>query len=405
MLSRLGGAGLILALGMCSAWAQELYRLEANDRVEVWSPAEPSLQRTAVIGPDGWLALPLVGHVKAAGLSAPDLEHLLQEKLKGFFKETVDITVMLQPREESAQTVYVSGTVATPGSYPFRPGMILLHGISMAGGLRTGAEAGSDEQRIVETRGAIARQTARLEALDAQVARVSAEIAGEDLPPAKADEPQAIARERRVLAARQAEEAALRRARDEASELRRNSAQAIAQQADTQTERIALAERRLEAISKLVAKGFANEAQQLELQGSLAEMRARLLALQVERLDAEREAGADVASAEARLQERRTGMEVELRDAERAQADAKSELADNKRVLKLLIEGNDVPTEEVTGPTRLSIIRNVNGKPTEFEADELTEIQPGDLIRVGPAPQMATTEVSDAGPAQRTVSQ
>lgn len=395
-------AGMLLVLVSAGASAQELYRLEANDRIEVWTTQEPSLQRTAMIGPDGWLSLPLIGHVRAAGMTTTQLEQTLREKLKGFFKESIDLTVMLQPGEERVQTIYVAGQVNMPGAYPFRPGMTLLHGISMAGGLLPASAATSNEQQILEIRGAIAQDTARLDALDAQIMRVSAELSGQSELSTTETSP-SIESERRIFMSRRTEQALLVKARDEALELNERAAETLRERATTQQTRIELAEKRLSAISQLVAKGYTNEAQQLELQSGLAEMQARALELQAQLVETQRTAAAEIARSKTALQERRTGLEIELRNAERDRGDVQERLANSNQRLKLTLAGSPSAPSTRDDHVGFSIVRTVDGRPTSVEATELSNLEPGDLIQVGTSLQVPARRVVSTSGAADTV--
>ncbi|UVK40210.1 polysaccharide biosynthesis/export family protein [Mesorhizobium sp. AR10] len=396
--------GLIPALISFCASAQELYRIEANDRIEVWTSVEPSLRRTATIGPDGWLSLPLVGHLKAAGMTAPELEQTLQEHLKKYFKEGIDLTVMLQPSEERTQTVYVTGEVATPGAYPFRPGMIVLHGVSVAGGLQRDADTASNEERIVSIRGEIARDTARLEALAAQAARIKAEIDGKDLVGEVGKESPSLLRERQILAARRSEAAILRTAHEQDIQIRRQAITAQRQQAETLSRRVEIAEHRFNAVTKLVSRGYANEAQALELEGGITELRGDQLELNVDILTTQLELSAELSRFDTSLQERKTSLEVEGRDVERDWEAVSSRLADNNRILRLVASGPSTAAEATTRPPTFSIVRSVDNRPVEFEATERTAVEPGDIIRVGyggaTAPMasgVSTSSIDDAG--------
>lgn len=396
--------GLIPALVSFCASAQELYQIQANDRIEVWTSVDPSLRRTATIGPDGWLSLPLAGHLKAAGMTTSELEQTLQERLKKYFKEGIDLTVMLQPGEERTQTIYITGDVATPGAYPFRPGMIVLHGVSAAGGLHRGAAAASDEERIVSIQGEIGRDTARLEELAAQTARIKAELEGKDLVAEEGKESSSLLRERQILAASRSEAAILRAAHDQDISNRQQTAAAQRQQAETLSRRVQIAELRLDAVTKLVSRGFANESQALELEGDIAELRGNQLDLNVDILTTQRELSAEQSRFDTSLQERKTKLEIEERDVEREREAVSSRLADNNRILRLLASGSSTATEETVRPPTFSIVRSVNDKPVEIEATELTTVEPGDIIRVvregATAPMaggMSTSSIDDTG--------
>lgn len=63
------------------------YKVNLGDELQIESAAEPELRRTLVVLPDGTITLPLVGSVRAAGLSVPQLRDDLDGKYKKFFNE------------------------------------------------------------------------------------------------------------------------------------------------------------------------------------------------------------------------------------------------------------------------------------------------------------------------------
>lgn len=379
----IGLIGLLLSAATFSASAQDVYRLQANDRIEIWTSVDASLRRTAAIGPDGWLSLPLVGHMKADGMTTQELESALHERLKGFFKESIDLTVMLQPTEERAQTIYVIGDVTNPGAYPYRPGSILLQGVSMAGGIRRGGGSeGSDEERLVTIRGQASRDSVRLEASSAAIERIAAEISGKDLPPASAVPSGAMERERQILAARRTASSSLLKAHNEAVALRRRSSDVLREQVATLDRRIEISEQRMGSIRKLVSGGYANEAQLLELEGDIAELRGNRLEVDGQVIAADIEIAAETARYEAAVQERQSQLEVELRDTQREAEALRSQIVEHERVLQLLAPNASEIVEAPVRPVQYSIIRTVGGKSEELAANEYASIEPGDLIRV-----------------------
>lgn len=86
-----------------------------------------------LIGTNGDITLPLVGRVKAAGLTVEQLETTLAALLKKYIKEPeISVTVT----EFRSQPVSVLGAVATPGVFQLRGRKTLYEVLSMAGGPR-----------------------------------------------------------------------------------------------------------------------------------------------------------------------------------------------------------------------------------------------------------------------------
>jgi len=97
--------------------------------IHVWK--EEALSRTVPVRMDGFISLPLINEVKAAGLTPLQLREELTKRFKDFIETpTVSVIVM----EANSFKVYVSGQVRNPGVYRLRSEMTLLQIIPMVGG-------------------------------------------------------------------------------------------------------------------------------------------------------------------------------------------------------------------------------------------------------------------------------
>lgn len=97
--------------------------------VTVWRNQE--LSRQVVIRPDGLISLPLIGDVKASGLTANQLAERIAKLLKEF-KENPAVSVTV--KEINSYFVYVLGEVGKPGKYQLKSYTTVLQAIAMAGG-------------------------------------------------------------------------------------------------------------------------------------------------------------------------------------------------------------------------------------------------------------------------------
>jgi protein involved in polysaccharide export with SLBB domain len=107
-----------------------LLPLAAGDKVRVTVYGEDRISGEYQIDPDGMIALPLAGTVKAAGLTKPALEAALADKLAGRYLRNPKVTVDVV----NFRPFYVLGEVQKPGEYPFRSGLNVLSAIAIAGG-------------------------------------------------------------------------------------------------------------------------------------------------------------------------------------------------------------------------------------------------------------------------------
>lgn len=113
------------------------YILGAEDQLTLWALEAEELSGKAVqIDHEGRINLPLIGVVKAAGLTVRQLEQELARQLGRFLRKpqvTVNVT------EFRSQPVSVLGALNTPGVHQLRGRKSLVEILSMAGGLRPDA--------------------------------------------------------------------------------------------------------------------------------------------------------------------------------------------------------------------------------------------------------------------------
>jgi polysaccharide export outer membrane protein len=64
----------------------EPYEINVGDELTVESTTDPNLERTLVVLPDGTVTLPLLGQVRAANLTVPQLRESLEELYQKYYK-------------------------------------------------------------------------------------------------------------------------------------------------------------------------------------------------------------------------------------------------------------------------------------------------------------------------------
>ncbi|MEP6756198.1 MAG: polysaccharide biosynthesis/export family protein [Chthonomonadales bacterium] len=110
------------------------YTLGAADiiHVNVWKNVD--LSQTVTIGPDGFVSLPLLGDVHAAGLTADQLSKDLTSRLASY---VVNAQVTVSVVEIRSRQVFITGQVGKPGAYPLIAPITVVQLIAQAGGLNT----------------------------------------------------------------------------------------------------------------------------------------------------------------------------------------------------------------------------------------------------------------------------
>jgi len=104
--------------------------------IKVWDNDDLNLQ--VEISQQGSFTFPLIGKVKAKGLSVFALEKLISEKLADGYIKSAQVTVNV--KNYKTQKVFVLGQVKRPGVFNMKGNINILELISMAGGFGEDAE-------------------------------------------------------------------------------------------------------------------------------------------------------------------------------------------------------------------------------------------------------------------------
>jgi polysaccharide export outer membrane protein len=113
------------------------YRLAIGDKLRVEVYKDSQLSQALQIRPDGRITLPLVGDVRAAGLTPTELRDQIATALKEYITNPV-VTVIVV--ETVAPSVFIMGEVNNPGSIAMRGPMSIMQALAMAGGFKDFAD-------------------------------------------------------------------------------------------------------------------------------------------------------------------------------------------------------------------------------------------------------------------------
>lgn len=127
--------GILLVLGaflLASAHAQERaeYTLDAGDTVRVNIFGEENLSGDFQVGNEGDVAIPLIGDVRAVGLTLSELELAIEDELSPDYLINPQVSIEVL----NYRPFYILGEVNEPGSYPFVSGITVIEAVAMAGG-------------------------------------------------------------------------------------------------------------------------------------------------------------------------------------------------------------------------------------------------------------------------------
>jgi len=122
------------------------YLLASGDRVRVIVFGQDGLSNSFAVDGAGNIAMPLIGIVKAYGLTTADLSRSIEARLREGYLRDPRVSVEV----EAFRPFFVLGEVTTSGQYPFINGMTVQNAIAVAGGFTPRGEKDSVEiTRIV----------------------------------------------------------------------------------------------------------------------------------------------------------------------------------------------------------------------------------------------------------------
>lgn len=117
------------------------YVLGPGDKVRLKVYGDTDLNGEYEVNSAGFVSIPLVGQVRASGLTTKQLEHALVSRMKGKIAQDQKINVEIA----TYASYYVYGEVKKAGVYPFQPGLTIADAVATAGGLTYRA----DENKVV----------------------------------------------------------------------------------------------------------------------------------------------------------------------------------------------------------------------------------------------------------------
>ncbi len=99
--------------------------------INVWK--EPEISKTVPVRPDGMISLPLLGEIKARGLTPVQLEDQISDLLKKIMSDP-QVTVIVN--QVNSLTFNIVGQVVRPGYFPITRPITVLDAIALCGGFR-----------------------------------------------------------------------------------------------------------------------------------------------------------------------------------------------------------------------------------------------------------------------------
>ncbi len=124
-----------------------------GDKVHLRDYDDANLTGDYEVNSAGFVSLPLIGQIRAAGLTTNQLEKSVATRMKGTVAQNPNINIEMS----SYAPFYIFGEVKKAGVYSFQPGLTVADAIATAGGLTYRADestiylqhAGGHTQEVV----------------------------------------------------------------------------------------------------------------------------------------------------------------------------------------------------------------------------------------------------------------
>jgi polysaccharide biosynthesis/export protein len=107
------------------------YVIGVDDSFDIVYWQDKEMSATVVVRPDGYISLPLVNDIKAAGLTPEELRVAVTAAATKFVEGP---TVSVVTKAINSRKIYITGQIAKPGAYPLMDAMTVVQMLATAGG-------------------------------------------------------------------------------------------------------------------------------------------------------------------------------------------------------------------------------------------------------------------------------
>lgn len=381
------------------------YKLGPDDKVRVmvyeWRPSrgEPyewaPLNAEFSVNSDGMLSLPLVGDIAVASLTpqqvGSQISELLQQKMGLVSRPTASVEIT------KYRPFYITGYIANPGEFPFRPTLTVAKAFAIAGGIyrATGGSAAGFLKDATVARGDLRVMTSERDALLAKKARLEAEASDN----AKIDFPADLARkeaapryaetlrqERMIFDFRKSAVKAKVESLTQEKGMLAQEVTALNAKEVSLNKQLELAGADRQNVKSLADKGLAISSRQLAVEQAVAQLESGKLDIQVARFKAEQDRTKIDRDIVVLQDQRRSDLLLELRQVDSKISELTERIAMTQR---LAVQAEGMTAQDLSDSERTTevvptfVITRLTAKGSEeLPADRSTLVEPGDVITV-----------------------
>ena len=381
------------------------YKLGPDDKVRVkvyeWRPSrgEPyewaPLNAEFTVNSDGMLSLPLVGDIAVANLSpqqvGAQISDLMQQKMGLVSRPTASVEVTRY------RPFYITGYIANPGEFPFRPGLTVAKAFAIAGGIyrASGGSAAGFLKDAIVARGDLRVMTSERDGLSAKKARIEAEVSDDPKLDFPADLSRKDAAPKVAESLRQEKmifdfrKSTVKSKVDSLSQEKNMLAQeitALNAKDSSLNKQLELASAERQNVRSLADRGLAITTRQLAVEQAVAQLESNKLDIQVARFKAEQDRTKIDRDIVVLQDQRRADLLLELRQVESRIAELTERIATTQR---LAAQAESMSSQDVSDAERLTevtptfvITRLTDKGPEDIPAYRSTAVEPGDVVNV-----------------------
>ena len=148
MAPAINGAGVVAPFGASgqdtSYEYMNGYRVGAGDRLNIRVLGQADLSGQYLVDGAGNISMPLVHTMRVAGMTAPQIEHMIIGALQNGYLRSPSVSVQVT----DLRPFFILGEVGNAGSYPYQAGMTVQNAIALAGGY----SARANQEKVLLTR-------------------------------------------------------------------------------------------------------------------------------------------------------------------------------------------------------------------------------------------------------------
>ncbi len=134
---------LLLPVALPAAETSRDYVIGSKDVIDIKVYEQPDLSQVIRVSEEGFITMPLIGDVKAVGMTVEKLTKVITEKYTEYI---VQPQITLYVREYHSKEIYLLGEVNRPGVYQLTGNATLLELLTQAGGI---TQAGGETMTVI----------------------------------------------------------------------------------------------------------------------------------------------------------------------------------------------------------------------------------------------------------------